>query len=67
MNGYVTFIDSAIALIGVVSLLRMLGKNPNETAWIRVIIPVEARDLVRFGKIVLLIGFLTRLLSLILP
>jgi hypothetical protein len=35
--------------------------------WFRVAIPVEAQDLRRFGKIVLLIGALILLLSLILP
>jgi len=67
MNRYVTFIGGAIALIGVVSLVQTLGKNPDETVWLRVAIPVEAQDLRRFGKIVLLIGFLILLLSLILP
>jgi hypothetical protein len=67
MNGYVTFIGGAIALIGVVSLVQTLGKDPSETVWLRFNIPVEAQDLRRFGKIVLLIGFLILLLSLILP
>jgi hypothetical protein len=67
MNGYVAFIGGAIALIGVVSLVLTLGKDPDETVWLRVAVPVEAQDLRRFGKIVLLIGALILLLSLILP
>jgi hypothetical protein len=67
MNRYVAFIGGVIAFIGVVSLVRTLGKNPDETLWLRVTIPVEAQDLRRFGKIVLLIGFLILLVSLILP
>ena len=69
MNSYFIFVGGAIALIGVVFLIQTLGKNADETVWIMRsrAIPVEAQDLRRFGKIVLLIGFLIILLSLILP
>ena len=69
MNSYFIFVGGAIALIGVVFLIQTLGKDPSETVWIMQsrAIPVEAQDLRRFGKIVLLIGFLILLLSLILP
>ena len=69
MNTYLMFIGGAIALIGGVSLIQTLGKNADETVWLGRgrAIPVEAQGLRRFGKIVLLIGFLILLLSLILP
>lgn len=69
MNSHFMFISGAIAFIGGVSLIQTLGKNADETVWPTRgrANPVEAQDLRRFGKIVLLMGFLILLLSLILP
>jgi hypothetical protein len=68
MNSYFIFVGGAIALLGGVCLIQTLGKKGDETVWITRgrAIPVEAQDLRRFGKIVLLIGFVILLLSLIL-